>query len=148
MLANGSQLASPHAFSNSTDFVGTQSKQPAGPSQSTAPLVAPDSPDSSLPAVPSLPVVGASPLLGPPLVPGSPDSVAELGGSTCSELHPTTATHASTSARTATIVTDINSHNAVRQTRKLLRTHPRRSLLVRRLGLSRFLALLQDPAAA
>lgn len=46
------------------------------------------------------------------------------------------------------IVTDINSHNAVRQTRKLLRTHPRRSLLVRRLGLSRFLALLQDPAAA
>ena len=46
------------------------------------------------------------------------------------------------------IVTDINSHNAVRLTRKLLRTRPRRSLLVRRLGLGRFLALLQDPAAA
>lgn len=46
------------------------------------------------------------------------------------------------------IVTDINSHNAVRLARRLLRAHPRRSMLVRKLGLGRFLALLQDPAAA
>ena len=49
------------------------------------------------------------------------------------------------------IVTDINSHNAVRAARKLLRTHPRRTVLVRRLGLGRLLALMEElpnPAAA
>lgn len=46
------------------------------------------------------------------------------------------------------IVTDINSHNAVRQTRKLLRARPRPSLLVRRLGQARFVALLQSSASA
>lgn len=44
------------------------------------------------------------------------------------------------------IVTDINSHNAVRAARKLLRTTPRPSVLVRKLGMSRFLALLQEHA--
>lgn len=46
------------------------------------------------------------------------------------------------------IVTDVNSHNAVRAARKLLRTIRRPSLLVRRLGASRFVALLNAHAGA
>lgn len=46
------------------------------------------------------------------------------------------------------IVTDVNSHNAVKAARKLLRVLPRRSVLVRRLGLSRFVALMQEHAPA
>ncbi len=45
------------------------------------------------------------------------------------------------------IVTDVNSHGAVQQARKLLRTRSRPAVLVRRLGASRFLALLQDHGA-
>ena len=45
------------------------------------------------------------------------------------------------------IVTDVNSHGAVQQARKLLRTRPRPTVLVRRLGVSRFLALLHGHGA-
>jgi hypothetical protein len=46
------------------------------------------------------------------------------------------------------IVTDVNSHNAVRAARRLLRSNRRPAVLVRRLGLSRFLALMQAHAPA
>lgn len=46
------------------------------------------------------------------------------------------------------IITDVNSHGAVRLTRRLLRTHPRPSVLVRKLGASRFQALVREHAAA
>lgn len=46
------------------------------------------------------------------------------------------------------IVTDVNSHNAVKAARRLLRAHPRPAVLVRRLGVSRFVALLQEHAPA
>lgn len=46
------------------------------------------------------------------------------------------------------IVTDVNSHGAVQTTRRLLRTRPRPSVLVRRLGLARLLALLHLHLAA
>lgn len=45
------------------------------------------------------------------------------------------------------IVTDINSHGAVQTTRKILRGRHRDPVLVRKLGVSRFLALLQAHAA-
>jgi hypothetical protein len=44
------------------------------------------------------------------------------------------------------IITDVNSHSAVRLTRKLLRAHPRPALLVRRMGARRFAELLQGGA--
>lgn len=40
------------------------------------------------------------------------------------------------------IVTDVNSHGAVQQARRLLRARPRPAVLVRRLGASRFVELL------
>jgi hypothetical protein len=46
------------------------------------------------------------------------------------------------------IVTDYNSHNAVRAARRLLRTTHRPSVLVRRLGFSRFVELMQQHASA
>jgi hypothetical protein len=45
------------------------------------------------------------------------------------------------------ILTDVNSHAAVKMTRKLLSTHPRPSVLMRRLGPSRLSALLREHAA-
>lgn len=46
------------------------------------------------------------------------------------------------------ILTDVNSHNAVKMTRKLLSVHPRPSVLLRRLGPSRFTALLREHNAS
>lgn len=45
------------------------------------------------------------------------------------------------------IITDVNSHSAVRLARKLLRAHPRPALLVRRMGARRFVQLLQGGVA-
>ncbi|MEZ4453114.1 MAG: DUF2325 domain-containing protein [Nannocystaceae bacterium] len=42
------------------------------------------------------------------------------------------------------IITDVNSHNAVRLARKILRATPRPHELVRRLGLARLLTLIAE----
>jgi len=46
------------------------------------------------------------------------------------------------------ILTDVNSHNAVKMTRKLLSVHHRPSVLLRRLGPSRLTALLREHNAS
>lgn len=46
------------------------------------------------------------------------------------------------------IVTEVNSHNAVRAARKLLRTSRRPTVLVRKLGSSRFVALMEAHAVS
>jgi hypothetical protein len=45
------------------------------------------------------------------------------------------------------IITDVNSHGAVQTTRRLLRERPRPAVLVRRLGLSRLVALVESHAS-
>lgn len=46
------------------------------------------------------------------------------------------------------IVTEVNSHGAVQTTRKLLRERSRPAVLVRKLGLSRLVALVENHASA